>query len=170
MLFYDTPESLIKNNQELLVKFEVIISWSNKSVLKTRNTSLCSTYHGWRVQQPTYNYPTPIVQPTLIDPIVTHSSLGLEEEVSKNLAACHSTVHQIRNSCEFPARIHSILKENQKLMYNYLVLFRSKFGLKKLLLSVLNTISRNEIVSLKLCKKVPQRWLIGWKNWSLRYK
>ena len=106
---------------------------------------------------------------TYTDPIVTHASLDLEEEVSKNLAACHSTVHQIINSCEFPARIHIILKENQKLMYNYLVLFRSKFGLKKLLLSVLNKISRNEIVSLKLCKKValalanfnliPQDWL-----------
>ena len=68
--------------------------------------------------------------------MATHASLDLEEEVSKNLAACHFTVHQIRNSCAFLARIHSILKENQKLMYNYLVLFRSKFGLNKLLLSI----------------------------------
>ena len=39
--------------------------------------------------QPQDNYPTPVVQPTLIDPTVTHACLDLEEEVFlKNLAAC----------------------------------------------------------------------------------
>ena len=39
-------------------------------------------------------------------------------------------------------------------MSDYLLVFQSKFGLKKLLLSVFNKIKNNEIVSLRLCKKV----------------
>ena len=39
-------------------------------------------------------------------------------------------------------------------MYDYLLVFQYKFGLKKFLLSVFNKIVNNEIVSLRLCKKV----------------
>ena len=53
--------------------------------------------------------PKPMVQPNLLhDPRVPHAGLDTAEGVSTTLAACVSMVQQIRNSCPFPARLHSI--------------------------------------------------------------
>ena len=98
--------------------------------------------------QPADGCPTPILQSRLLnDPKVPNSSLDPAEEVSKILDTCNLTVGQLRDSHEFPARIHVTFRRNQKIMHDYLLVFQYKFGLKKLLLSVLNKISNNEFLS-----------------------
>ena len=94
--------------------------------------------------QPSDNCPTPILQSRLLnDPKVPNSSLDPAEEIYKILDTCNLTVGQLRDSHEFPARIHVTFRRNQKLMYDYLLVFQYKFGLKKLLSSVFNKLKNN---------------------------
>ena len=128
---------LLANNHELLQYLPIVMATD-----------------GYIPQQQQDNNTTPVVQPTLIGPVVNPADLNLEKQLSRDLQACHSTVLKIRNSSVFPARIHKILKNNQELMSSYLVLFQAKFGLKKLLSSIAKKLSSAKSISLKLSKKV----------------
>ena len=47
-----------------------------------------------------------------------------------------------------------MFKRNQTLMFDYLLVFQYKYGLRKFLSSVFSKLQNEKIISLKLCKKV----------------
>ena len=79
--------------------------------------------------------------------------LNIPKGEIKLLDTCNVTVGQIRNSTLLPPKQHVILKHNQHLMFEYLLVFKHKFGLRKMLSSVFTKLKNNENVSLKICKK-----------------
>ena len=81
-----------------------------------------------------------------------NSSLDQASEISEIIDVSTKQVNTLRKNHKIPPRLPVIFRKHQKLMFQYLLIFQFKFGLKNFLSSVFSKRKDNKSVCLKMFK------------------